>query len=39
MRSLLGSLALVVILGGGGLAAYKYCKPVQEYVQSAHMAS
>jgi hypothetical protein len=39
MRSLIGSLALVIILGGGGFAAYMACPIVHEYVEAAHPAS
>jgi hypothetical protein len=39
MRSLFGSLALAVILAGGGFAAYKYCPQVREYIAAAHPAT
>lgn len=39
MRSLFGSLALAVIIAGGGLVAYKACPIVHEYIAAAHPAS
>jgi hypothetical protein len=39
MRSLFGSLALVIVLGGGGFIAYKACPIVHEYIGTAHPAS
>ena len=32
MRTLIGTIVLALIIGGGSYAAYKFCPPVQEFV-------
>jgi hypothetical protein len=39
MRSLIGSLALIAILAGGGYIAYKFCPPVHDFIVSAQSGS